>query len=157
MIVLPWSEGQRPDRTGRIMFFDIMHMRYLIKLEDRSNGREAFVECPADMVLEDLNYKIKVELHLPYTDHFYHVFQMHGKVYVPYESVARDLWHVDEWATGVDYIQQVRNYPRERDICNSNNYRLNQVYTVLGSAITYIQQGGNQWDKVRCTLVARFR
>lgn len=129
-------------------------MTYLIKLEDRSNGHEEFVECPARMSLEDLSIKIKIVMHLPYTDYCTHAFQMHGKVYVPVSGVVGDLWRIDEWATGAEYIQEKRNYPRERDIRSSVDYRLNQVYTVLGSALTYIQHWGT-CHQIRCTLVER--
>jgi len=127
-------------------------MKYLIKLEDFSDGRAAFVECPAEMSLEDLSIKIKVEMCLPYTDHCIHAFQMHGKVYVPDVAAVRELWRIDDLATGIEYIQGVRNYPREQDILSSAGYKLNQIYTIIGSAVTYIQ---SSCHKIRCTLVER--
>jgi len=133
-------------------------MKYLIKLEDRMSGRKALIECPANMLLEELCVKIKLELHLPYTDWGYHCFQMHGKVYVPDGlNTVRGIWGAgpDDTLPKREYIQAVRDYPTERDLRSSESYRLNQVYTVLDSGITYIQNSSNGWFKVRCTLVAR--
>lgn len=79
-------------------------LKYLIKLESRSNGREAFVEYPASIIIEELIYKIKVELHLPYTDFGMHAFQMHRKVYVPSWQTVSSLWRIDDFATEVEYI-----------------------------------------------------
>lgn len=59
-----------------------MFMKYLIKLEDRKNGHETLIECPANMLLEELCVKIKVELHLPYLDYGAHCFRGRGYYYV---------------------------------------------------------------------------
>lgn len=62
-------------------------MKYQILLEDRTNGRQALIECPANMPLEELSVKIKVELNLPLCDNGWHRFLYRGKVYVPDEHV----------------------------------------------------------------------
>ena len=67
-------------------------MKYLIKIEDKENNRDAMIECPANMLLEDFNITIKSELHLPCSDEVSPCFQMNGKVYVPQESVITELW-----------------------------------------------------------------
>ena len=73
------------------MFFNLMFMKYLIKLEDRMNGHETLIECPANMLLEELCVKIKVELHLPYTDDGAHCFRARGYYYVPDDIDDRAL------------------------------------------------------------------
>lgn len=120
-------------------------MKYQILLEDRMNGREALIECPANMPLEELSVKIKVELRLPLSDRGWHRFLYRGKVYVPEEHVVAEpeiYWE----CTGRYY-----NCYYTSDIV-----RLKQLYTVLGSAIVYLQddQFVDEY-KVRCTLVGR--
>ena len=132
-------------------------MKYLIKLVDRESKREAMVECPARMILEDLNIKIKSELHLPCTDEYGHCFQMNGKVYVPHNSVITELWgyYDDMWLPSDVDIQHRNNYPREKDIRSSWRFRLNQVFTVKGSVIAFVQRNRSHWYDISCTLIDR--
>lgn len=132
-------------------------MKYLIKLEDREKNREVMIECPARMVLEDLNIKIKSELHLPCTDEYGHCFQMRGKVYAPHHSVITELWgYYDDMylPTDVD-IQHRINYPSKKDIRSSWRFRLNQVFTVKGSVIAFVQKNRGHWFDIKCTLIDR--
>lgn len=122
-------------------------MKYLILLHDCTSGREAQIECPANMVLEELSAKIKVELQLPYVDHGDHRFLCKGKTYVIDEHVESEpemIWEVTR--------RDVKYYR------SSERMRLNKCFTVLGSSVTYQQKRMNiLFDnyKVRCTLVAR--
>lgn len=120
-------------------------MKYQILLSDRKNGREALIECPANMVLEELSVKIKIELQLPYTDYGYHRFLFRGNTYI----IDDHLWSEPE------YLWEVTGHYDFHYKC-SERIRLNRCFTVLGSAITYMQDGTwyNEY-KVRCTLVAR--
>lgn len=118
-------------------------MKYQILLEDRQTGREALIECPANMSLEELSVKIKVELQLPYCDYDYHRFCFKGKTYVPEDhlmSEAEIYWE----CTG-HYYGGYRS---------STRARLKTAFTVLGSAINYFQDSciHNRY-KVRCTLL----
>lgn len=120
-------------------------MKYQILLEDRMKGRKALIECPANMPLEELSVKIKVELQLPLSDRNWHRFLFHGKCYVPFNHLLAEpeiYWE----ATGRT-LHGVR--------C-SDHIRLKHVYTVLGSAIAY-QQDDHLYaeHRVRCTLIAR--
>lgn len=124
-------------------------MKYQILLSDCKSGREALIECQSDIVLEELSTKIKVEMQLPYTDNGYHRFLLRGKTYVIEEHLISEpemRWE----ATGF-YDDFYRS---------SENIRLDQCFTVIGSAITYFQDeqdgcGGHNTYKVRCVLVAR--
>lgn len=132
-------------------------MKYLIKIEDKENNRDAMIECPANMLLEDFNITIKSELHLPCSDEVSHCFQMNGKVYVPQESVITELWgYYDDMylPTDVD-IQHRINYPSKKDICSSWRFRLNQVFTVKGSVIAFVQKNRGHWFDIKCTLIDR--
>lgn len=121
-------------------------MKFQILLSDRNSGREALIECPSNMVLEELSSKIKVEMQLPYTDYGNHRFLLWGKTYVINEHVMSEPEMIWE-ATG-HYDENYRS---------SERIRLRQCFTVLGSSITYCQDsryGYNDY-KVRCTLIAR--
>lgn len=132
-------------------------MKYLIKLEDKESNREVMIECPARMILEELNIKIKSEFLLSCTGEVGHCFQMNGKVYVPQESVITELWgYYDDMylPTDVD-IQHRINYPCKKDIRSSWRFRLNQVFTVKGSVIGFVQKNQFNWYDISCTLIDR--
>ena len=119
-------------------------MKYQILLEDRKNGREALIECPANMPLEELSVKIKVELQLPYCDYNYHRFCYRGKTYVPAEHTMSEeeiYWE----CTGYYY----------GGFRSSLYTRLKNAFTVRGSAINYFQDDESCRNryKVRCTLL----
>lgn len=143
-----------------------MFMKYLIKLEDRNSGREAFVECPANMPLEELNVKIKVALRLPYVDYEAHWFLMQGKIYVQDKDRTHFVYDDDPYdylPVSQSLVSQYRiNYPRDCDFRDSNRYTLKQVFTTKGSIITYKQDieysNDHTYDgypDVRCTLIDR--
>lgn len=123
-------------------------MKYQILLSDRNTGREALIECPANMVLEELSALIKVNLQLPYTDYGYHRFLFKGNTYVIDEHVMSEPENI--WEAGGLYDD---NYQ------SSERVRLNRLFTVLGSAITYFQDTKVSFNayKVRCTLIARIQ
>lgn len=120
-------------------------MKYQILLEDRMKGRKALIECPANMPLEELSVKIKVELRLPLCDRGWHRFLFKGKTYVPLDHILAEpeLY----WESTGRYIGGFRV---------SERVRLKHLYTALGSAIVYHQDDHIIGEhKVRCTLVAR--
>ena len=148
------SEGNIPLGQGELCSLIYCIMRYLIKLEDRENGREAFVECPARMSLEEFSVKVKLELQFPLTGH--HCFLSHGKVYISTEITAvSDLWGFYMDAYLPFDVQDLINYPSEKDVRDTERYRLNQVFTVLGSAITFDLKTYSEWYSARCTLIKR--
>ena len=53
-------------------------MKYRIKLANKANGDEAEVIVPSHTPLEDLSVKIKLEMHLPYSDGGWHRFLVGG-------------------------------------------------------------------------------
>lgn len=120
-------------------------MKYQILLEDRMKGRKALIECPANMLLEELSVKIKLELHLPLCDREWHRFLFKGKTYVPFNHILAEpeiFWE----CTG----KRIGGFRR------SDNVRLKHVYTVLGSVIMYHQDDNIIGEhKVRCTLIKR--
>ena len=121
-------------------------MMYQILLEDRTNGREALIECPANMLLEELSVRIKLELNLPLSDYGWHRFLYRGMVYVPDEHATAEPEII--WECTGKYHHCYRS---------SETVRLKHLYTVLGSAIVYRQddRGFDNEHKVRCTLVGR--
>lgn len=120
-------------------------MKYQILLSDRFTGREALIECPANMLLEELSAKIKVALQLPYSDKGWHRFLCRGWVYVIDERVINEPEGL--WEAGLPYDEGYRS---------SERIRLNRIFTTLGSTVTYLQDGRFRNDyKVRCTLVRR--
>jgi len=132
-------------------------MKYLIKLEDRENNREVMIECPAKMILEELNVKIKSELHLPCTDEIGHWFQINGKVYVTDEREITTLCgRYDDMYLPIDAdIQHRVNYPTKNRVRISWRYRLNQIFTVKGSVIVFLQTNRGLIMQVDCTLIDR--
>lgn len=133
-----------------------MFMRYLIKLEDRNSGREAFVECPANMLLEEFCVKIKVELQLPYLDYGNHCFMGNGYHYAPDDinyGALEEL--VGDWDPKDLWNERVR-MPNKRFRRSTERVRLKYAFTVKGSAIIYKQISPNDWSNVRCTLIDRY-
>ena len=128
------------------MFFNLLSMKYQIFLEDRTKGRQILNESPANMPLEELSVKIKVELSLPLCDNGWHRFLYRGKVYVPDEHVSAEPEIV--WECTGKYHHCFRS---------SERVRLKHLYTVLGSAIVYKQDDKVFHNEhiVRCTLVGR--
>lgn len=118
-------------------------MKYQILLSDRNSGREALIECPSNMVLEELSAIIKVQMQLPYTDYGWHRFLLKGKVYVINEHIMAEPETI--WAATGHYDDNYRS---------SENIRLRNCFTVLGSSFVYCQDGYPK-HKVRCTLTAR--
>lgn len=146
-IIFLCPNGSEPTKTGWIMFFNLLFMEYYqILLEDRQSGRKAHIECPANMVLETLSIKIKLALRLPYCDEGWHRFKSSGKTYVIWEHLQAEpeiLWE----ATG--------RYPY--GYRSSECVKLRKLFTVKGSAITYLQDEADSWNdhKVCCTLMGR--
>lgn len=127
-------------------------MKFLIKLEDRINGNVAFVECPSDMLLEELCFKIKCTLDIPYFDNGNHSFSFMGKVYLPGNCCLDDYFSA---ATEYLPLGNRNQITIGRDFLPSARFRLDQLYTVKGSALTYVQKSAGEWSKIRCTLVDR--
>lgn len=127
-------------------------MKYLIKLEDRINGREAFVVCPEYMLLEELTVNIKLELHLPYRDEGCHSFGFMGKVFVPENCNVKEFF---DFFSDKFYFNHEKKCPLPRDLKSTESFRLNRVFTVKGSALNYEQISSGVWYNVRCTLIER--
>lgn len=133
-----------------------MFMKYLIKLEDWGNGREALIECPANMLLEELCVKIKVEHHLPYLDYEAHCFRGRGYYYVPDDIDDRSLAElVGDWDP-YDFWHETVHMPSKRFRRSTKRVRLKYALTVKGSSINYSQISPNDWNLVRCTLIDRY-
>lgn len=131
-----------------------MFMKYLIKLEDRFSGREAFIECHAGMLLEELSIKIKVELQLPYSDFGVHCFRGRGYYYVTDDIDIRSLEGlVGDWDEASH--ERVR-MPNRRFRRSTERVRLKYAFTVKGSVLSYSQITTEHFNRVRCTLIDRY-
>ena len=118
-------------------------MKYVILLENLENGDKITIEVPARMRLESLSVKIKMALHLPYTDYAWHRFILRGATYVPEEHLICEpdmLWEYDI------------NPGRYR--C-SEDISLERAFTSLGSAIRYRQDDRSCIYDVMCTFLKR--
>ena len=113
-------------------------------LTNTTDGEESEFIVPANLPLEDLSPKIKVEFQLPYCDYGWHRFLSQGTTYVIKEHLMAE--------------------PEMRFECNlfvgryrcSEWIRLKNVFTVLGSVITYIQEGPYcDKFKIRISLIER--
>lgn len=142
-----------------------MFMRYLIKLEDRENGREALIECSENMLLQELIIKIKVELHLPYTDYGAHCFRARGYYYVPDDIDGRALEELvgeePNYFFYWDIWRSHKRIPSRKFRRSTERVRLKYAFTVKGSSIDYSQMSPNAWSPkvwsfVRCTLIDRY-
>ena len=119
-------------------------MKYRLLLTNTADGEEREIIVPANLPLEDLSPKIKVEFQLPYCDYGWHRFLSHGTAYIIQEHLIAE--------------------PEIRFECNlhvgryrcSEWTRLKNAFTVLGSTVTYIQEedGVNKY-KIRATLLER--
>ena len=122
-------------------------MNYLIKLDVRGSDREAVIEGPYDMILDDLNIEIKSALGLQCNNELAHCFQINGDVYVPCYNDVLDLWGDEYWLDSA--------YPRVQDLLDPEEFRLNEVFTVKGSVLIYTQKHIGFRVTVRCTLIDR--
>jgi len=118
-------------------------MNYRIKLEVRGSDREAVIECPDNMILEDLNIEIKSALGLQCNGELAHWFQMNGEVYEHCYIDLEELW-------GDFFLQDP-----QRELLDSEEFRLNEVFTVKGSVLVYTQKHIGHGFTVRCTLIDR--
>lgn len=119
-------------------------MKYRLLLTNRNNGDEAEVIVPARLPLEELSVKIKLELGLPLTDWGCHRFLAQGTTYVPGGHKISEPEIIYECGRSPGYYR------------TADWTRLDRVFTVLGSSVTYFQD--NSWAnyyKVRCTLLER--
>lgn len=119
-------------------------MKYRLLLTNTEDGREREIVVPAHLPLEDLSPKMKVEFQLPYCDYGWHRFLAQGTTYVIQEHLVAEPEIRHECHL---YVGRYR--------C-SERVRLAQVFTVLGSTVTYIQD--ESWCykyRVRITLLER--
>ncbi len=119
-------------------------MKYRLLLTNTTDGEEREIIVPANLPLEELSPKMKVEFQLPLCDYGWHRFLSQGTAYVIREHLISE--------------------PGMRFECNlfvgryrcSEWIRLKNVFTVLGSVITYIQEGTDSDKyKIRISLLER--
>ncbi|MBQ7209984.1 MAG: hypothetical protein IJS05_03710 [Paludibacteraceae bacterium] len=125
-------------------------MTYLLELEDAYNrDKHTTIEADSESMLEELSARIKVAFDYPYDDLENHSFNFNGHVYVPSDSVGAvcemmfETWDPDPELN----IEE----PDWYEMYQSSDIPLSEVFTVIGSAIVYKQDG---W-KARVTLVGR--
>lgn len=119
-------------------------MKYRLLLTNTADGEEREIIVPAHLPLEDLSPKLKVEFQLPLCDNCWHRFLSRGTAYVMNEIMAAEIEIRHENNL---YVGRYRN---------SERARLKNIFTVIGSVITYIQQeNGNDKYKIRITLLER--
>ena len=119
-------------------------MKYKIKLENLKTGEVAFITARANEKAEVLCPKIKVALHLPYTDYGRHRFVARGYTYVIEERVM--------WEPEILWEYDLKPGPYR----SSERITVERIFTTIGSSILYIQDG--HWAKeqqIRCTFVQR--
>lgn len=111
----------------------------LLQINHARGDNRTIVELEAaeDSPLEDLSPRIKAAFSLDYTDHGYHSFQANGHIYVPDDNVSQ--------VTEMEFETWEPSYPEQEEPDWHSVYRssdgtpLNQVFTVLGSAVIYHQ------------------
>ena len=119
-------------------------MKYRLLLTNLADGGEREIIVPDYLPLEDLSPKLKVAFQLPYCDNGWHRFLARGTAYVIEEHYDAEIEILRENDL---YVGRYR--------C-SERVRLKNLFTVLGSSITYIQEehGFNRY-KIRATLQER--
>ena len=119
-------------------------MKYRLLLTNTADGEEREITVPAHLPLEDLSPLMKVQFQLPYCDYGWHRFLARGTAYV-----------ISEHLVSEPEIRYECNLPVGRYRC-SEWIRLKQVFTVLGSAVNYIQDENRcSMYKIRITLLER--
>lgn len=119
-------------------------MKYRLLLTNTADGEEREIIVPASLPLEDLCPKTKVAFQLPYCDYGWHRFLAHGTTYI-----------IDGHLCAEPEIRYECNLHVGR-YRSSERTRLRHVFTVLGSCVTYIQDGsGPETYKIRATLLER--
>lgn len=121
-------------------------MKYRLLLINIVSGEESEIIVPSHLPLEELSHKIKLELDLPLCDNGWHRFQSHGTAYVIDEHVHAET----EWLWKIHgYVGRYRS---------SETIQLKQVFTVLESVITYIQDVNSFYEyKISITLKERIQ
>ena len=114
---------------------------YLLQLQYAhargENVTRVEIEAAEDSLLEDLSARIKVAFSLELTDFGYHSFHANGHIYVPDESVSQVMeMEFETWEPSYEGQEE----PDWQYIYRpSESVRLNDVFTVLGSAVVYHQ------------------
>ncbi|MCR5362662.1 MAG: hypothetical protein K6E73_11740 [Bacteroidales bacterium] len=117
-------------------------MIYRIHLKNANTGDATTIEVPARTMLESFSTKIKEEMGLPLKDNGWHRFLINGVAYV----IDQHVWLEPD-------IREECEIPVERDYRNSEKIRLDEVFTVIGSAINYEQdQIYEGYHRIVCTL-----
>ena len=128
----------------RSLTFMFIVMDYRLLLTNTADGEQRKIIVPDRLFLEDLSPKLKVQFQLPLCDYGWHRFLAHGTAYVIEEYL------VAEPEILFECFLYVGKYS-----C-SERVRLRQVFTVLGSTVTYIQEeNGFNKHKIRVTLLER--
>ena len=118
---------------------------YILQLQyAHARGEDVFrveLEASEDSLLEDLSPRIKSVFSLELTDFGYHSFHANGLIYVPGDSVSQVTeMEFETWEPSYEGQEE----PNWQYIYRSSeSIRLNEVFTVLGSAVIY-EQGYNR-------------
>ena len=119
-------------------------MKYRLLLTNTADGEEREIVVPANLPLEHLSPKMKVEFQLPLCDYGWHRFLSHGVAYVIREHLIAEPEIRFECSL---FVGRYR--------C-SEWVRLKNVFTVLGSAVTYIQDDPDSGKhKIHVSLLER--
>lgn len=119
-------------------------MKYRLLLTNTAYGEEREIIVPSHLPLEYLSPKVKVEFQLPLCDNGWHRFLCRGTAYVINEHLCAE--------------QEIRfeNNLYVGRYRSSERARLKNIFTVLGSVVTYIQEDrGYDNYKIRITLLER--
>ena len=114
---------------------------YLLQLRyahaDGDNVSLIELEAAEDSVLEELSARIKAAFSLDYTDHGYHSFHANGHIYIPEDNLGPTTeMEFETWEPSYEGQEE----PDWQYIYRSSEaVRLDEVFTVLGSAVVYRQ------------------
>lgn len=127
-------------------------MYYIIGLRDLDTAYEQEIEVSAHMPLSKFADEVRKTMNLPYDEHVYtrQVIAC-GKIFMRRDTIVEYVDSLWEGADNPMDLEKRSDIYREDTYAAEEGVQIYDLFTIIGSAITY-RQGSK---RVRCTLVER--
>lgn len=128
-------------------------MDYLVGLKDLRTGYEQEIEVAAEMPLPLFADEVRREMELGYDENVYTRQTLAcGKIFMRGDAIENYVDNLWEGADDPNDLLKRADIYNERTYAPEESVRVQDLFTVIGSAFTYRQ--GSQ--RVRCTLLERY-
>ncbi len=126
-------------------------MDYLILIKDLYTEYESEIVVKESLPASKFAELVRREMTLDYSDSIYHRLICNGKIYMNDDAISEYADMLSEGADDPNDLERRSDIYKESTYTPYKNTRVAELFTVIGSACTYIQAG----KKIRCTLLDR--